>query len=145
LYVFVPSSPIISSSSCSPCSGDSYTQTGFNPDGILPTLDNPFGNPPYPGWTSTGGENWVGYVATKYNKSSILTYNYAYGGAVINASLVTPWRPDLLHLTDQVAQFLAGAGKKPTSTPWTSRNALFSVFIGINDIGNSWYLDASEA
>ncbi|RXW25693.1 hypothetical protein EST38_g163 [Candolleomyces aberdarensis] len=124
--------------------GDSYTQTGFNPTGILPTSDNPFGNPPYPGWTSTGGENWVGYLATKYNKSTILTYNYAYGGAVINASLVTPWRPDVLSLTDQVAQFLEGAAKKPATTPWTSKNALFSVFIGINDIGNSWWIDGGE-
>lgn len=121
-------------------SGDSYTQTGFDHQGTLPSLANPFGNPTYPGWTATGGENWVGYLTTKYNKSSILTYNYAYGGAVINASLVTPWRPDVLSLTDQVAQFLEGAGKKPAETRWTSDNSLFSVFIGINDIGNSWYL-----
>lgn len=29
-------------------SGDSYTQTGFNPNLTQPTPDNPFGNPAYP-------------------------------------------------------------------------------------------------
>ena len=103
------------------------------------------GNPPYPGWTSTGGPNWVGYLATQYNKSTILTYNYAYGGAVINASLVTPWTTGVLCLTDQVQQFLEGAGTKPAETKWTEKNALFSIFIGINDIGNSWYLGGDRA
>ncbi|KAF6748731.1 fungal cellulose binding domain-containing protein [Ephemerocybe angulata] len=124
--------------------GDSYTQTGFDPTGVLPSVGNPLGNPPYPGWTSTGGENWVDYVATKYNKSVLLTYNYAYGGAVINETLVTPWQPGLKHLTDQVAQFLEGAGPKKGGEKWTGVNSLFSVFIGINDIGNSWYLEGDR-
>lgn len=120
-------------------SGDSYTQTGFDPTGILPSPGNVLGNPPYPGWTATGGENWVDFVTTQYNKSLILTYNYAYGGATIDASLVAPFEPTVLSLTDQVNQFLSGAAIKPASTPWTSSNSLFSVFIGINDIGNSYY------
>ncbi|KAF6752242.1 hypothetical protein DFP72DRAFT_1171768 [Ephemerocybe angulata] len=103
--------------------GDSYTQTGFDPTGVLPSVGNPLGNPPYPGWTSTGGENWVDYVATKYNKSVLLTYNYAYGGAVINETLVTPWQPGLKHLTDQVAQFLEGAGPKKGGEKWTGANS----------------------
>jgi hypothetical protein len=120
-------------------SGDSYTQTGFDPSSTLPSVGNALGNPPYPGWTATGGENWVDYVTTQYNKSLILTYNYAYGGATIDASLVAPYEPTVLSLTDQVNQFLSGAGTKSSSTPWTSSNSLFSVFIGINDIGNSYY------
>lgn len=128
----------------SPTSGDSYTQTFFDPKGVLPTPDNPLGNPPYPGWTSTGGENWVGYLATKFNKSSILTYNYAYGGAVINETLVTPWQPNLIHLTGQVDQFLEGAAVRSGGEKWNGDNALFSIFIGINDIGNSWYLEGDR-
>lgn len=124
--------------------GDSYTQTFFDPKGVLPTPDNPLGNPPYPGWTSTGGENWVGYLATKFNKSSILTYNYAYGGAVINETLVTPWQPNLIHLTGQVDQFLEGAAVRSGGEKWNGDNALFSIFIGINDIGNSWYLEGDR-
>lgn len=30
------------------CSGDSYTQTQFEPNGTLPSIGNPLGNPPYP-------------------------------------------------------------------------------------------------
>ena len=69
----------------------------------------------------------------------ILTYNYAYGGATIDASLVAPYESTVLSMTDQVNQFLAGAATKPSTAPWTSDNALFSYWIGINDIGNSWY------
>ncbi|KAF8992993.1 hypothetical protein BDQ17DRAFT_1432012 [Cyathus striatus] len=125
--------------------GDSYTQTGFDPTSTLPSVSNPFGNPPYPGYTATGGQNWVGYVTTEFNKSLLLTYNYAYGGATIDASLVAPYESTVLSLTDQVNQFLTGAAKKPASTPWTSANSLFSVFIGINDIGNSWYESGDRA
>ena len=77
---------------------------------------------------------------TVYNKSLILTYNYAYGGATINATLVAPYEPTVLSLTDQVNQFLTGGvASKPSYAAWTSANALFSVWIGINDIGNSYY------
>ena len=38
----------------------------------------------------------------------------------------------------QTNDFLQGAGKKPKSAPWTSDNALFSIWIGINDVGNSY-------
>jgi len=119
--------------------GDSYTQTGFVDNGVLPAVGNPLGNPPYPGYTATGGENWVDFVTTTYNKSLVFTYNYAYGGATIDASLVTPYEPTVLSLTDQVNEFLTTVATKPASTPWTSSNALFSIFIGINDIGNSYY------
>ncbi|KAK7058179.1 carbohydrate esterase family 16 protein [Favolaschia claudopus] len=118
--------------------GDSYTTTGFDPNSTLPTVGNPLGNPPFPGFTGGGGENFVGFDTVTFNKTTILTYNYAYGGATIDANLVVPYLPTVLSLTDQVNQFLAGAGKKPASTPWTSANSLFTVWIGINDIGNSY-------
>ncbi|KAG5636994.1 hypothetical protein H0H81_006170 [Sphagnurus paluster] len=105
---------------------------------------NPLGNPPYPGYTATGGENWVDFVTTKNNRSLVFTYNYAYGGATIDAKLVTPYSPSVLSLTDQVNQFLGKAGTKPAATPWTSANALFSIWIGINDIGNSYYLSGDR-
>ena len=83
--------------------------------------------------------NWVDLDTTVYNNSLVLTYNYAYGGATINASLVQPYEPTVLSLIDQVNQFMNQAASKPSFAPWTSVNALFSVFIGINDIGNSYY------
>ncbi|PPQ88501.1 hypothetical protein CVT25_013172 [Psilocybe cyanescens] len=119
--------------------GDSYSQTGFNITGPLPNSANPIGNPDFPGWSATGGANWVGYVTGTYNNSLLYTYNYAYGGATIDANLVTPYEPTVLSLTDQVNQFLTTVASKPATTPWTSSNALFSVWIGVNDIGNSYY------
>ncbi|KDQ26465.1 carbohydrate esterase family 16 protein [Pleurotus ostreatus PC15] len=127
------------------CSGDSYTQTGFDPSGAIPSLANPIGNPPFPGFTATGGANWVGFGTTTFNKSKIFTYNYAYGGATIDANLVAPYTPTVISLTQQVDQFLTTVANKPPSTPWTSANSLFSVFIGINDIGNSYYLSGDRA
>lgn len=126
-------------------SGDSYTQTGFTPNGTLPAFGNPLGNPPYPGWTSTGGENWLDYATVAYNRSMLFTYNYAYGGATIDATLVPPYTPTVLSVTDQVNQFLTSVANKPASTPWTSANALFSIWIGINDLGNSYYLSGDRA
>ncbi|KAI8978263.1 hypothetical protein BD414DRAFT_553943 [Trametes punicea] len=120
--------------------GDSYTQTDFDPNGTIPQPGNPLGNPPYPGYTAVGGTNWIDLDTVVYNSSLILTYNYAYGGATINASLVAPYEPTVLSLIDQVNEFLGTVASKPPSAPWTSENALFSVWIGINDIGNSYYL-----
>lgn len=86
-----------------------------------------------------GGPDWIDYTTTVYNKSLILTYNYAYGGAIIDANLLTPYSPTIVTLTDQVNEFLNSTAKKPAEAPWTSSNALFSIWIGINDIGNSYY------
>ncbi|KAK0479434.1 hypothetical protein EDD18DRAFT_1364239 [Armillaria luteobubalina] len=120
--------------------GDSYTQTGFTTTGTLPAIGNPLGNPPYPGWTSSGGQNWVDYATAVDNTSLVLTYNLAYGGATISADLVVPFDLTVLSLTDQVNQFLDSYASKPSTTPWTGADTLFSVWIGINDIGNSYYL-----
>ncbi|EIW54084.1 uncharacterized protein TRAVEDRAFT_39742 [Trametes versicolor FP-101664 SS1] len=124
--------------------GDSYTQTDFDPASTPPQPGNPLGNPPYPGFTAVGGTNWIDVDTVVHNKSLILTWNYAYGGATINASLVQPYEPTVLSLIDQVNQFLGGAAKKPANAPWTSANSLFSVWIGINDIGNSYYLSGDR-
>ncbi|KAF9037785.1 hypothetical protein BDZ89DRAFT_1157227 [Hymenopellis radicata] len=118
--------------------GDSYTQTGFNlTTGPLPSVGNPLGNPTYPGWTSSGGENWIDLTTTTYNTSLVFTYNLAYGGATIDANLVAPYTPSVLSLTDQVNDFLQSGGLIPS---WSSNNTLFSFWIGINDLGNSYYL-----
>lgn len=119
--------------------GDSYTQTGFVDTDTLPAPGNPLGNPVYPGYTAVGGTNWIDLATTTYNKSLVLTYNYAYGGATIDATLVAPYESTVLSVTDQVNEFLNTVASKPATTPWTSADSLFSIWIGINDIGNSWY------
>ncbi|KAG8987594.1 hypothetical protein FRB94_002622 [Tulasnella sp. JGI-2019a] len=126
--------------------GDSYSATGFNvTTGPFPNLANPFGNPAYPGYTACGiFTNYIDDLTAVNNKSLIFTYNFAYGGATINATLVTPYLPTVLSLGDQVDEYLNSVASRPASTPWTPENSLFSFFIGINDIGNSWYQAGSR-
>jgi phospholipase/lecithinase/hemolysin len=70
-----------------------------------------------------GGPSWVTYLTTEYNRSLILTYNYAANGA---------FTQQLKRQRDY--DFLRHAGKKPSWAPWTSANSLFVKWIGINDI-----------
>ncbi|KAF9062713.1 hypothetical protein BDP27DRAFT_1233189 [Rhodocollybia butyracea] len=119
--------------------GDSYTQTAFSPSGNPPQIGQPLGNPPYPGGTTTVGPNWIDFYTVMFNNSLILTWNYAYGGATIDASLAPPFTPTVLSLTDQVNEFLSGTATKPVVASWTSENALFSIWIGINDLTWSWW------
>ena len=127
-------------------SGDSYSSTGYDVNGAHPSETNPLGNPPYPGDTYSGGPTWVkhlistlsikvGYLATEYNQSPILAYDYAVPGATVQG------------LKWQVKEwFLPHAAQKPTWAPWTSDNSLFCIsslffvlrvviWIGINDMG----------
>lgn len=121
--------------------GDSYTQTGFSTILTQPSPSNPMGNPTYPGYTSSNGPNWVGFLTTTYNASTVLTYTLASGGATVDASLVAPYAPTVLSLKDQVQSlFLPTYGSHPASAKWKSESALFAFFIGINDVGNSWWL-----
>jgi phospholipase/lecithinase/hemolysin len=92
------------------------------------------------GWTSCNGPNWVDFLTVEYNASTVLTYNFADGGATIDATLSKPWRPDVLSLIDQVQKrFLRRYAKKPPYAPWTSNNTLFAFWIGINDVGNTYW------
>ncbi|OTB09418.1 carbohydrate esterase family 16 protein [Hypoxylon sp. CI-4A] len=123
--------------------GDSYTQTGFDYTGSPPSASNPFGNPAYPGYTSSNGPNWVGYLTVKYNASLLQTYNLAYGGATVDSDLVTPYQPTVISVKQQVQdQFIPGyTGDSPTapSAPkWTGADSVFAIWIGINDVGNSY-------
>ncbi|KAF2796946.1 carbohydrate esterase family 16 protein [Melanomma pulvis-pyrius CBS 109.77] len=122
--------------------GDSYTQTGFDVKGAQPSPANPMGNPPYPGWTSSNGPNWVDFLTYNYNASYLQTYNLAYGGATVDSALVTPYAPTVLSLKNQVQDlYLPTYGPASRSVPWTSSSSLFAFFIGINDVGNSWWLN----
>ncbi|KAM5537864.1 hypothetical protein V8D89_008340 [Ganoderma adspersum] len=117
--------------------GDSYTARGFNTSRAVPAPGNPFGNPAYPGNTGVGA-NWIDFDTVEFNKSLILTYDYARAGATINGTLVKPTLTTYDFIT-QVNHFEAQVvKKKPASAPWTSKNAMFSVWFGINDINNSY-------
>lgn len=104
-----------------------------------PSASNPLGNPAYPGWTASGGANWVGYLAKEYNASLLYSYNFAYGGATVNASLVKPYQSTVKSFIDQVGQFSSSIASHPSYAPWTAENSLFAIWLGVNDVGNSYY------
>lgn len=118
--------------------GDSYTQTGFNitNGSPLPSPSNPLGNPTYPGWTSTNGPNWVDYITTTYNQSLLQTYNFAYGGATIDAELVAPYREEVYSLGDQIEGLFV---PHTDHSIWNARNSLFLIYIGVNDVGSTYW------
>ncbi|KAF5679412.1 cellulose-binding GDSL lipase acylhydrolase [Fusarium heterosporum] len=120
--------------------GDSYSQTWFDVNGEQPSASNPIGNPPFPGWTAAGGANWVGDMVTEQNNSLVLLYNFAYGGATVDANIVKPYADTVLSMVDQVNQFSNSVGKKPANVPWTAKNTVVGVWMGVNDVGNSFYL-----
>ncbi|KAK1760285.1 hypothetical protein QBC47DRAFT_427356 [Echria macrotheca] len=124
--------------------GDSYSQTGFNITSAKPSPANPLGNPPFPGWTASGGENWIGFLTASYNASVIYTYNFAYGGATTNASLVTPWKPEVLSFVDQVALFEGNVGGMVMKKGWRAEDVLVGVWMGVNDVGNGWWKEDWE-
>ncbi|KAH6892377.1 hypothetical protein B0T10DRAFT_605130 [Thelonectria olida] len=119
--------------------GDSYSQTGFDVNGEHPSATNPIGNPAFPGWTASGGINWIGSLAAEHNASLTLAYNFAYGGATVDADIVAPYTNTVLSMIDQVDIFLDSVGKRPDYAPWTASNALVGVWMGVNDVGNSYY------
>ncbi|KAL3455644.1 hypothetical protein BJX64DRAFT_294823, partial [Aspergillus heterothallicus] len=107
--------------------GDSYTSTSFNITSTKPSASNPLGNPPWPGWTSAGGANWISDLVATYNNSLLLSYNLAYGGATVDASLVAPYTPEVYSLVDQVAEFTEYlAAPPPAYANWNANNALFA-------------------
>ncbi|OCH93835.1 hypothetical protein OBBRIDRAFT_724015 [Obba rivulosa] len=112
--------------------GDSYTTDGFNISAGV--------NSPVPGDTSSNGPNWVQFLGGTYNiiDTNAYVFNLASGGATIDAALVAPFEPTVLSIVDQVTQFHDILAPKPTGAQWNSNNSLFAIWIGINDVGNSF-------
>ncbi|KAI0439838.1 hypothetical protein F4803DRAFT_529743 [Xylaria telfairii] len=117
--------------------GDSYTATAFNNHGTQPSPGNPLGNPPLGQGTFAGGPNYVGWLATKYNSTTVLAYDFAVGGATITNSLIPTTDPNIHTFEQQVKNYFEPqytSGNSPGKI-WRSDNAIFSIFFGINDIG----------
>lgn len=110
--------------------GDSYTSDGYNVSAGI--------NSPDPVYTSSNGQNWAEFLTSTYNQTAVKTFNLAYSGATIDAALVPPYLPTVLSVVNQVAQFNEYLASKPAGATWESTNSLFAVWIGINDVGNSF-------
>jgi len=124
--------------------GDSYSQTGFNYSSTKPYVNNPLGNPPLPGWTASGGLNWIGFMVTEFNTTAAVSYNFAYGGATVDADLVTPYTSTVKSFVDQVTDFSTQLASHPSYAPWTADNTIVAVWMGVNDIGNSFWLEDED-
>ncbi|KAH8668424.1 hypothetical protein BX600DRAFT_480671 [Xylariales sp. PMI_506] len=121
--------------------GDSYSQTGFNiTTGPEPSEANPLGNPALPGYTASGGLDWVGFMVTEFNASLLLSYNFAYGGATTDASLVAPYAAGVFSLVDQTNEFTEYMVPPPDFAPWKASDTLVGVWMGVNDVGNTYWL-----
>lgn len=72
----------------------------------------------------------MGYLTTEDNSSQILSYNLAIGGATIDNSLVNGEVEDMV---TQVVTFQSVYSSKPDIAPWTSSDAVFGFWIGINE------------
>ena len=110
-------------------SGASYTATGFDwKHGVQPSPSSPLGNPSsYKGHTATNGPNFVMYLTTKYNKSSIQTYDFAWTGSPV---------PGVVRqVENEFVPYYTGSGKLDPG--WDPANTLFAIFVGINDL-DSW-------
>ncbi|KAF1978459.1 hypothetical protein BU23DRAFT_225028 [Bimuria novae-zelandiae CBS 107.79] len=113
--------------------GDSYSSTGFWITSGYPSASNPMGNG---GSTTSGGLNWVRVVTEQLNTSLLLTYDFAVYGATVDASLVRGNTPDVKEQVGYFNQYLAD---RPDYAPWSPDNLLVAIWIGINDLGNSFW------
>ena len=94
----------------------------------------------YPGATSSNGPNYIDFLTTTYNQSYIQTYNFGYGGAVVNDSVVkNGFGITVQSFVDQVQDEFLPAYSNNSEVRWNSSNSLFTIFFGINDVTNSWF------
>ncbi|KAH6979099.1 Alpha/Beta hydrolase protein [Fusarium venenatum] len=107
--------------------GDSWTDTRFDISGQQPSSSNPIGNT---GKTSSNGKMWPMYLTTQYNASSILLYNMAVGGAVVDRDIVTTGPNDVDTQVHNKLQIYVNQHPNP----FPPKETLWTIFIGINDI-----------
>lgn len=117
--------------------GDSYTSIGFSMTGTMPSLDNPMGNPTYPGHTSTGSNqaNWVDILTTN-SPPNILTFDFAHGGASVDNTLTQGAYNTTPSFADQASTFLTNLATKTRKSyaSWTAANSVHLIWFGRNDV-----------
>ncbi|GAA5964810.1 hypothetical protein JCM21900_001452 [Sporobolomyces salmonicolor] len=115
--------------------GDSYSYTGYQPQTGLNNLQG-IGN------TSSGGLNWVQYLAASNPATASSYYDLAYSGATTNRSIVTA-SEGTPAFVDQVILWEQYFDPAPNEVPWKSNTTLFAAWFGINDVGFS-YVDGKN-
>ena len=118
--------------------GDSYTQNGFVFDlsGTLPSPGNPTGHPAVGSTTWSLGPVYTEWLVTQYNNTNVFDYDFGWGGATVNASIVSPSSASIATFEEQVTKYFEPmfSSQDGGAVPWTGDNSIFSIFFGINDI-----------
>ncbi|GAA5825875.1 hypothetical protein JCM3770_003087 [Rhodotorula araucariae] len=113
--------------------GDSYSWNGYSP---FLGVNN------FPGYgaTSSGGYNWLQFLTTLGSRP-INLYDLAASGATTNNSVVSSAAVDLVNQVGLWNDWFApGTGEAITTAQaaWETNSTLFTVWIGINDVGNGY-------
>lgn len=83
-------------------------------------------------------------MVTEFNTSLTLSYNFAYGGATVDADIVAPYAEDVLSFIDQVQEFSDSIASKPDYAPWTADNTVVGAWFGVNDVAGSYWSDTAS-
>ncbi|GAA5820703.1 hypothetical protein JCM11251_003119 [Rhodosporidiobolus azoricus] len=104
---------------------------------------------PLLGGTTSGGLNWIHYLALSNDATSNSYYDFAGFGATVNNSIVQAASDAPPSFADQVKtweEYFVKPEGEETEVEWTGENSLFTIFFGINDIGFTGFqhLNASD-
>lgn len=118
-------------------SGDSYSNTYFEPSKEQPSPQNPLGNMAWGYPTFVQRTRWPVDLTTKHNDSFIRTFNFARSGSVVDRNPVDLEGPPGVSIIQQLElMFLPSYvdfDMKVSDWKKTPETSLFVVFIGIND------------
>ncbi|WZH44174.1 uncharacterized protein QYS62_005192 [Fusarium acuminatum] len=104
-----------------------------------PSPKNPIGNPPLPGSTSSGGKNYITYMATELNDTLTLAYNFARSAAVVDAGIIPTRKNTTFTFGHQIIHFNDTIGHRPHYAAWTAENTVATIWFGLNDIPRNAY------
>ncbi|KAF4449888.1 hypothetical protein F53441_6893 [Fusarium austroafricanum] len=107
------------------------------PNGRLlagPRAENPIGNPKWPGKTSSGGKNWVMYMATEFNTTLTLAYIFGRSASVVDAEIIPPRRNSTPTFGNQIIHFNDTIGHRPYYAAWSAETIVATIWFGLNDL-----------
>ncbi|KAI5300766.1 hypothetical protein KEM55_005162 [Ascosphaera atra] len=108
--------------------GDSYTETGFDPNGRQPSLAYPLGNT---NQHPSGFLNYVWYLTRSLNGTTVLNYNLARSGAFVSKN-VTPSN-GFDDLEDEVSWWQGNYTGSDRKERWHANDTVASFWFGVNE------------
>ncbi|PMD64126.1 carbohydrate esterase family 16 protein [Hyaloscypha bicolor E] len=115
--------------------GDSYSSSSFSISGTKSSASNPIGNPAQ---SMFDFKTLPEVLTTQLNTSLTLTYDLASAGATAIYTLVRRVRKAL----DQESPTTV---THPTYAPWTAESSLFAVWLGVNDVSDTYSQSGEDA